>query len=307
MALERLAAVSFSSKVSFCIPVNPLASGNSTGSSLFTARRPGYKPLGFNRRFKCSADYRGYDQYNQAVVGYERPAEIPWNKELANGVQLIGVVGAPVEIKNLASGKVVAWTRLGFKKSAADTCWINLTFWDELAQTAFQHVQKGNQIYVSGRLISDTVENEDGKVQTYYKVVVQQFNFIERNGSSSSSPSSPSSSSYDEEFNMNASGRKFNNNSNNNNTSNMGSIEEQWQAFFASPYEWWDNRKNKRNPKYPDFKHKDTGESLWVEGRYNPSWVKSQLAILDEKMGSVQDENGRKDLSPLGSDEFLSF
>ncbi|CAI0402864.1 unnamed protein product [Linum tenue] len=279
MALERLAAVSFSSKVSFCIPVNPLASGNST------------------------ADYRGYDQYNQAVVGYERPAEIPWNKELANGVQLIGVVGAPVEIKNLASGKVVAWTRLGFKKSAADTCWINLTFWDELAQTAFQHVQKGNQIYVSGRLISDTVENEDGKVQTYYKVVVQQFNFIERNGSSSSSPSSPS---YDEEFNMNASGRKFNN-SNNNNTSNMGSIEEQWQAFFASPYEWWDNRKNKRNPKYPDFKHKDTGESLWVEGRYNPSWVKSQLAILDEKMGSVQDENGRKDLSPLGSDEFLSF
>ncbi|CAI0434262.1 unnamed protein product [Linum tenue] len=231
MALERLAAVSFSSKVSFCIPVNPLASGNSTGSSLFTARRPGYKPLGFNRRFKCSADYRGYDQYNQAVVGYERPAEIPWNKELANGVQLIGVVGAPVEIKNLASGKVVAWTRLGFKKSAADTCWINLTFWDELAQTAFQHVQKGNQIYVSGRLISDTVENEDGKVQTYYK----------------------------------------------------------------------------RNPKYPDFKHKDTGESLWVEGRYNPSWVKSQLAILDEKMGSVQDENGRKDLSPLGSDEFLSF
>lgn len=49
---------------------------------------------------------------------------------------------------------------------------ISLTFWDELAQVAFQHVQKGQQIYVSGRLISDTVENDDGKQQTYYKVLL---------------------------------------------------------------------------------------------------------------------------------------
>lgn len=26
---------------------------------------------------------------------------------------------------------------------------------------------------------------------------------------------------------------------------NMGSVEELWQAFFANPTEWWDNRKNK--------------------------------------------------------------
>jgi len=25
----------------------------------------------------------------------------------------------------------------------------------------------------------------------------------------------------------------------------MGSTEERWQAFFASPLEWWDNRKDK--------------------------------------------------------------
>jgi single-stranded DNA-binding protein len=47
---------------------------------------------------------------------------------------------------------------------------INLTFWDELAHIAFQHVEKGNQIYISGRLVSDTVESDDGKQQTYYKV-----------------------------------------------------------------------------------------------------------------------------------------
>lgn len=48
---------------------------------------------------------------------------------------------------------------------------INLTFWDELAHVAFQHVEKGQQIYVSGRLVSDTVEGDDGKQQTYYKVL----------------------------------------------------------------------------------------------------------------------------------------
>lgn len=48
---------------------------------------------------------------------------------------------------------------------------INLTFWDELAQIAYQHVEKGQQIYVSGRLVSDTVEGDDGKQQTYYKVL----------------------------------------------------------------------------------------------------------------------------------------
>lgn len=49
---------------------------------------------------------------------------------------------------------------------------INLTFWDELAHVAYEHVQKGHQIYVSGRLVSDTVENDEGKQQTYYKVLV---------------------------------------------------------------------------------------------------------------------------------------
>lgn len=45
-----------------------------------------------------------------------------------------------------------------------------------------------------------------------------------------------------------------------------------------------------KTPNYPDFKHKDTGESLWVEGRYNPPWVKSQLAILDTKMESFHNQ-----------------
>ncbi|EOX94584.1 Primosome PriB/single-strand DNA-binding, putative isoform 3 [Theobroma cacao] len=179
------------------------------------------RPRSF-RTLKCSVDYR--DQNYNLQVTYPKPPEIPWSKDLCNTVHLIGNVGAAVDMKHLPSGKVLAWTRLAVKKSSTDTTWINLTFWDELANTAYQHVEKGQQIYVCGRLVSDTVESDDGKQQTYYK----------------------------------------------------------------------------RSPKYPDFKHKDTGEALWIEGRNNPHWVKSQLEILDSRMSYFEDEDERMHASITG-------
>ena len=32
----------------------------------------------------------------------------------------------------------------------------------------------------------------------------------------------------------------------------------------SHPHEFWDNRANKRNPKGPDLKHKDTGLAVWL-------------------------------------------
>lgn len=195
----------------------------------------------------------------------------------------------------MASGKVLAWTRLAVKKSSTDTSWISLTFWDELAQVAFQHVQKGQQIYVSGRLISDTVENDDGKQQTYYKVVVQQLNFIEKSFSSATV--------YDRGSDSLSAGRMVGYTAANSDET----VEQLWQAFFANPVDWWDNRKTKRNPKYPDFKHKDTGEALWIEGRYNPPWVKAQLAILDTRMESLNGQDSRGDANLMVGDKFSLF
>ncbi|KAF9618670.1 hypothetical protein IFM89_002365 [Coptis chinensis] len=228
-------------------------------------------------------------------LAYPKPTEIPWNKELCNSVHLIGVVGTPVQVKHLTSGKVLAWTRLAVKKSATDTSWINLTFWNELAHVASQHVEKGQRVYVSGRLVSDTVEGDDEKTQTYYKVVVQQLNFVEK----SFSPVPL----YEQEKNSTISGVRGGSYSNN----NTGSTQELWQAFFANPVEWWDNRKNKRNLKYPDFKHKDTGESLWVDAKYNPPWVKSQLAILDSRMESFHASEGGRPVSNMSSDDLTLF
>ncbi|XP_049360100.1 protein OSB1, mitochondrial-like [Solanum verrucosum] len=55
-----------------------------------------------------------------------------------------------------------------------------------------------------------------------------------------------------------------------------------WQIFLASPFEWMDFRKSKINPKYPDFKNRDTGEVLWLRTD-DPPWIKRQLDILDSR------------------------
>ncbi|ESW16682.1 hypothetical protein PHAVU_007G176800 [Phaseolus vulgaris] len=276
MALERAVSSSTTSTNVLVFPKTLVSKPHFSVASSPSWRTRRWKGLG---TFKCS----------MTAMSYPKPSEIPWQKELCNSVNLIGIVAVPVEIKHLPSGKVVAWTCLSVKKSVTQTSLISLTFWDDLALVASQHLQKGHQIHVSGRLITDTVESEEGKTNTYYKVVAQQLNFVERNLSKVPLP----------DLESDGSGRKV--------ISGSGSVVELWQAFFANPGEWWDNRMTKRNPKAPDFKHKDTGEALWIEGRYTPQWVNSQLEILDARMGSNAGHNARMPVHMMAADEILSF
>ncbi|KAJ3687408.1 hypothetical protein LUZ61_016572 [Rhynchospora tenuis] len=207
-------------------------------------------------------------QQQAPVVNYPRPEEISWSQELANSVNLIGTVAKPVQIKHLpTTGNSVAWTRLAVYKSSTQTTWVNLTFWNELAHVAYQHLETGRRIFVSGRLVSDDFKEGNNSL-LYYKVVVKKLNFVQTR-------SSPVSF-YDPRMAQNS----------------PGLVEQRWQAFFANPLDWWDNRNNKKNPNAPDFKHKDTGEALWISSKYIPPWVNSQIEILDSKMASLQD-NGR--------------
>ncbi|KAJ6753823.1 PROTEIN OSB2 CHLOROPLASTIC [Salix purpurea] len=48
-----------------------------------------------------------------------------------------------------------------------------------------------------------------------------------------------------------------------------------WKDLVENPNKWWDNRFNKKNPKSPDFKHKETGEGLWLVT--SPAWVLPKL------------------------------
>ncbi|XP_078150049.1 protein OSB1, mitochondrial-like [Carex rostrata] len=248
-----------------CPPQNPnpnFAPISLLSSSLsLSLRFPPSPPLS---PIRCSGNNDG--NFKQEVVTYPKPEAVAWSLALANTVQLIGNVGKPVEIKRLASGNVVAWTRLGVYKSSTETTWVNLTFWNELAHVAYQHVEPGKQIFVSGRLVSDEVKDNEN-IREYFKVIVKQLNFVQN----SSSPVS----FYDPRMAQNS----------------PAAVEKRWQAFFANPLDWWDNRRNKKNPNAPDFKHKDTNEALWINSKYIPDWVNSQLEILDSRMASMQDND----------------
>ena len=46
---------------------------------------------------------------------------------------------------------------------------------------------------------------------------------------------------------------------------NKRSKEELQADLVANPNDWWDNRDSKTNPKAPDYKHKKSGEGIWLK------------------------------------------
>ncbi|CDP06711.1 unnamed protein product [Coffea canephora] len=61
---------------------------------------------------------------------------------------------------------------------------------------------------------------------------------------------------------------------------NVAKDEESWKSLVENPSKWWDNRVGKKNAKSPDFKHKETGDALWLNR--SPDWVLSKLPPLKE-------------------------
>ncbi|KAL0333342.1 UNVERIFIED_CONTAM: protein OSB2, chloroplastic [Sesamum angustifolium] len=58
------------------------------------------------------------------------------------------------------------------------------------------------------------------------------------------------------------------------------SKEDSWKNLVEYPSNWWDNRVKKLSPKSPDFKHKETGDALWLSNI--PDWALSRLPPLKD-------------------------
>ncbi|KAI3474014.1 hypothetical protein Pfo_028802 [Paulownia fortunei] len=61
------------------------------------------------------------------------------------------------------------------------------------------------------------------------------------------------------------------------------------QVQGENPDKWWDNRTKKRNPKAPDFRHKETGEVLWLNK--SPVWALSRLPPMKDGQNSADGKN----------------
>ncbi|KAJ7539561.1 hypothetical protein O6H91_11G100200 [Diphasiastrum complanatum] len=68
-------------------------------------------------------------------------------------------------------------------------------------------------------------------------------------------------------------------------TDKQKTAEQLWRNLFADPSQWWDHRLDK-NARYPDFKHKETKQGIWIAAESTPEWAKIQVAAM--RPGTVQ-------------------
>lgn len=95
-----------------------------------------------------------------------------------NKVMLIGHLGADPEVRYLESGSVVAnfnlattevyTDRSGSKQSVTE--WHRIELWDNLAKIAEQYLKKGSQVYIEGKLRTDSWEDKEGNKRSTVKV-----------------------------------------------------------------------------------------------------------------------------------------
>ncbi|EXB38634.1 hypothetical protein L484_014448 [Morus notabilis] len=226
-----------------------------------------------NPRFRNSFfdESEGSSAVYKHALKFQRPTTIRWQDRLFNSASFIGTVVRPVEALNAAeNGNLCAYTVLSVSlpHQSRGGFRILLKVQGEMAEMCFKHLKENDLVYVSGRLFTSTKADENGSLRLLYKVLVKELNYVTQRRD-------PISQKYEEP--ESAEGR----------AARLEKWRDRlhlWQVFFSNPYEWWDNRKQKLYPGSPDFKHKDTGEALWLSPN-DPPWIKKQLQLLDLEMG----------------------
>ncbi|XP_057793844.1 protein OSB1, mitochondrial-like isoform X2 [Salvia miltiorrhiza] len=202
-------------------------------------------------------------------------------ENLHNFVSLIGAIDYPLKACSAAVGFGV-YTLLRVRAPNRDLVML-LKFRKEMAEISVQHLKAHDLVYVSGRLQSYLKLAEDGSSVRCYEVDVKEMNFVAQNV-----PELACQNLVKLEPKV--------------------SLEQKrrdrlhlWQVFFANPSEWWDNRNSKLKGRAPDFRHKDTGEALWIQDN-DPPWVNQQLQLHDSRLSkqSYRRDKGLVSLVPFG-------
>ena len=104
-----------------------------------------------------------------------------------NRVELLGRVGSEPEMRYTSNGTAVTNLSLATDRPRKDgestTDWHRVVCWAKLAETINQYVAKGDRLYVTGRLVYDSYEGEDGQRRYYTEVHARDVVFLDsRNG-----------------------------------------------------------------------------------------------------------------------------
>ena len=98
-----------------------------------------------------------------------------------NSIQLIGRLTRDPELRSAGSGKPVANMRLAVSRRDRDAApvYVDVVAYDGLAEVCAEHLEKGRQVAVSGRLDYQQWEHE-GQKRSKHEVIAAEVDFLAR-------------------------------------------------------------------------------------------------------------------------------
>lgn len=102
-----------------------------------------------------------------------------------NKVILIGNIGADPEMRYTPSGAAVTsfkvatnekWTKDGEKQEKTE--WHRVTAFGKLGEICGEYLSKGKQVYIEGRLQTDTYEDKDGVKRSATKIIASAMQML---------------------------------------------------------------------------------------------------------------------------------
>ncbi|KAH9795894.1 protein OSB2 [Citrus sinensis] len=260
-----------------------------------------YSPAHFTRPFSSRAH-----QFTKATtktttskdVVWPKPSEIPFQVKVANSVNLIGHVDAPVQFQTSSDGKHWAGTVI-VQHAASHSLWIPILFEGDLAHIASSHLKKDDHVHIAGQLTADPpaiegqanvqvkprypdFKRKDGTLPLWLNSapdwVLSELEGVVFDKSKPVLDDQTRKSNYVKKSKgvvFDKSKPVLDDQTQKSNYVKKSKVDDLWKDLVENPDKWWDNRLDKKSEKGPDFKHKETGKPLWLN--YSPAWVTSQL------------------------------
>jgi single-strand DNA-binding protein len=97
-----------------------------------------------------------------------------------NTVQLIGRLTADPESKEAQPGRTLAKMRVAVPRRDRDAgaVFVDVVAWGALAEACAQHLARGREVAVAGRLELDEWTGEDGQRRSRHEVVADSVDFL---------------------------------------------------------------------------------------------------------------------------------
>ena len=109
---------------------------------------------------------------------------------MVNKVQIIGRVGQQPETRKVGESQVTTFSLAASEKytnkageKVEETEWFNIVMWRKLAEIAVNYVNKGDLLYIEGKLKTRSWEDKDGNKRYMTEVVADQMKMLGGKGS----------------------------------------------------------------------------------------------------------------------------